>query len=52
LAASLRHTRSALELDEPPDYYDEKLKAYTNYDEKYKAKLNAAENLSANSSFV
>jgi hypothetical protein len=41
-----------LELNEPADYYDEKLQAYTNFDEKYKAKSNAAENLAINSTFL
>ena len=44
--------KNALELNEPMDYYDEKLQAYANFDEKYKAKSNAAENLAINSTFL
>ncbi len=39
-------------MQEPTDAYDEYHKGFTNYDERYKAKLNAAENMSANSSYA
>lgn len=42
---------NALELEEPPDMYDEKQQAYVNYDERYKTKGSAAENLASNSNF-